>query len=115
NAQGLGRLQHDVHMARRFRMHKLIGELLRHRRHEIAMLSEKMDVLMIRSRLDGIDLDRIGSPVLKEQPQRAARQSPPSELLHKVAVGNPFLPSRGDFLVELTDKVLRVYTIHEVS
>ena len=96
-------------------MHKLIGEFLRHRRHEIAMLSEKMDVLVVGGGLDGIDLDRIGSPVLKEQPQRAARQSPPSELLHEGAVGNPFLPSCGDFLVELIDKGLRLYTIHEAS
>jgi len=70
---------------------------------------------MIRSRFDGIDLNRIGSPVLKEQPQRRARQSPPSELFHEGAVGNPFSPSCGDFLVELIDKGLRLYTIHEAS
>ncbi len=51
-------------------MNQLVGQFLSHGRHEIPMLSEKMDVLVIGRRLERIDLDRVGRPVLKEHAQR---------------------------------------------
>src|SRR5438128_6896895 len=102
-----------MNMARWFGMDQLVGELLRHWAHEIAMLSEKMNVLVIRGRLHGIDLDRIGSPVFKKQPQSGARKSSRSELFHKSAVRYSLFPSCSDLLVKLIDERFRFNAIHE--
>jgi hypothetical protein len=55
-------------------MHQFIGQFFRHGRHQIAMFTKEVDVFVIGRRLEGIDLNGVRRPVLKEQPEGFFRE-----------------------------------------
>src|SRR4029077_19849654 len=90
-----------MHMARRLRMNELIGELLRHGSHEVAMLAKKGYVFVIGGGLDGIYFNGIRTPVLEKKAQRLPREGAGFEGTHERAVRYPFFPSLLNSRIEI--------------
>ena len=84
-------------------MNQLVGQFLRHGRHEIPMLSEKVDVLVIGRDLERIDLDGVSRPVLEKQPQRFFRQRSRRQSLHELGIGHALLPAFRHLAVNFID------------
>jgi hypothetical protein len=97
------RFDNDVDMAGRLGMNQLVGEFFRHARHEIPVLAEKGNMLVIRGGLEGIDLDGIRAPVLEKRSERQHGQGTGLQLTHERPIGHPLPPARRDFAVVLVD------------
>src|SRR5581483_9906325 len=79
-----------------------------HARHQLFVLAEKRDVLVVGRGLDGVDLDRIRAPVLEKDSELFPRQFAGAQLLHERRLGHARAPARGDFAIVLLNELIGV-------
>jgi hypothetical protein len=76
------------------------------------MFTKKMDVLMIRSRFQGVDLNGIRSPVLKKQPEGFFGKFSRDQSFHELRAAHPLLPTIGDLPIKPIDVSFGFLAIH---
>src|SRR5215471_5464437 len=76
------------------------------------MLTEKVDVFVIRSRFQGIDLDGVRGPILKKKPKGFLGKFSHHQSLHELRAANPLLPALGHLSVNSVDTGLRILRTH---
>ena len=93
-------------------MEQFIGELFRHGRHQIAMLTEEVNVFVIRSRFEGVDFNRICRPVLEKKPESLLGKLSGGELFHELRAADPLAPSLGDQPIDSVNELFGFVGIH---
>ena len=84
-------------------MDKLVGDLFSQGRHQIAVLFEKSEVLLVGGGHDGIDLDGVGPPVPEKELDGFQRELPLRQRGHKLAPGDHLNPSVSHVFVKRID------------
>src|SRR5262245_40253410 len=110
--QCLRGLEHEQNMAGRLRMDKFIGDLRDQRPQQVRVTFKEANVFVIRGSDERVDLYSKSAPVLEEKLDCRERQLRPDEPAHELPLGNPFVPTLKDFLVESVDEGLGFRRAH---
>ena len=76
------------------------------------MAFKKADMFVIRGGDQRVDLYSKVAPVFEEKLDRRQGQIPPDEPAHELSLGDPFLPTLNDFLVESVNEGLGFVRAH---